>query len=77
MKTTTKQTKQAGLGGTKDLSRLLWPLQFLPNIGTTEFNAEEALKLAQDLGVGDSPTRFVVLNDGWFLIDLLSNILLR
>lgn len=55
---------------------LLRPLQFLPNVATTKFDTKAALKLAENLGVGDSLARLVVLEDGRLLVDLLGEVLL-
>lgn len=43
---------------------------------TSELNTKNALELSKDLGIGNSPTGFVVLKNRRLLIDLLSDVLL-
>lgn len=44
---------------------------------TTEFDTEYSFQFAQNLRVRNGFARFIVLNDGWFLVNFLRYILLR
>jgi hypothetical protein len=51
--------------------------RWVRQIPTSEFHAQDTLHLAKDLGIGDSLAGLVILEYGGFLVDLLSEVLLR